>query len=273
MPANHPQDEQRRPPGEQAEPGGAASAQHVDGAPQGPGRTARQQRRYGRGQQAAQRRKEAKKSTPLEKNSGCTQEVAAAEQAAGAYAAAIQSSFDATSASAADDSRSPSVSTDEASAGTQPCKQHSFSTEAEAGHWRAVAVAQGLQPGSALLLVQAPIGADGGRRKGQASQGSHQLRGDAPGKAVPSPPTGREQQQGWVALLGFVGGSRDGFLGGGTTVRCEVHPRRLNSQPESAVPDLLRGCEVRPSHCKAQPLTALHTAAQSHASIALALLP
>ena len=104
LPANHPQDEQRRPPGEQAEPGGAASAQHVDGAPQGPGRTARQQRRYGRGQQAAQRRKEAKKSTPLEKNSGCTQEVAAAEQAAGAYAAAIQSSFDATSASAADDS-------------------------------------------------------------------------------------------------------------------------------------------------------------------------
>ena len=207
MPANHPQDEQRRPPGEQAEPGGAASAQHVDGAPQGPGRTARQQRRYGRGQQAAQRRKEAKKSTPLEKNSGCTQEVAAAEQAAGAYAAAIQSSFDATSASAADDSRSPSVSTDEASAGTQPCKQHSFSTEAEAGHWRAVAVAQGLQPGSALLLKLQSEQMEVDERAKQARAATSS--GATPPVVcvrVRAPPCGPWELEGSMAL-NLVGGS------------------------------------------------------------------
>jgi hypothetical protein len=119
LPANHHQDEQRRPPAAQGATGGAASPQHADGVGKGTGRLARHQRRYGRGQQAAQQRKGSKKSNPLECSSGCTQEVSADEPSAAASARRTSSFICATSKAETEAACSTADASSAGSAGQQ----------------------------------------------------------------------------------------------------------------------------------------------------------
>ena len=70
LPANQLQVGQERGPGAQGAPGGAGSPQHADGGGSGTGRTARQQKRYERGQRLAQQRNEGRNSSSLESGAG-----------------------------------------------------------------------------------------------------------------------------------------------------------------------------------------------------------